>query len=201
MYTYDIDAQEMFDDRTHQFEKFGIPIGDIENVRTAVTDVWPDAPGGWVYEWSKLAESYADTGGYMLAALTYGCAKFPCLTGAARVRAMDNQLKYFEAAAPDFPVRFERRIISVPYRGGTAEVPVHPYSADGNYAARPVLIASGGLFCDSVQFCSGLVDFVVGVLHHGGGGHRLTLAGERFIGLISEDISEVGDRGVEFGSR
>jgi esterase FrsA len=89
----------------------------------------------------------------MLAALTHGCAKFPCLTGPARVRAMDNQLKYFEAAAPDFPVRFERRIISVPYRGGTAEVPVHLYSADGNYAARPVLIASGGLFCDSVQFC------------------------------------------------
>jgi hypothetical protein len=44
MYTYHIDAQEMFDDRTHQFEKFGIPIGDIENVRTAVTDIWPDAP-------------------------------------------------------------------------------------------------------------------------------------------------------------
>ena len=32
------------------------------------------------------------------------------------------------------------------------------------------------------EFCSGLVDLVVCVGHHGGGGHRLTLAGERFVG-------------------
>src|ERR1700733_11557360 len=37
-----------------------------------------------------------------------------------------------------------------------------------------------GLFRDGVQFCSGLVDLVVGVGRQGGGGHRLTLAGERF---------------------
>ena len=55
------------------------------------------------------------------------------------------------------------------------------------------------LFRDGVQFCSGLVDLVVGVGHHGGGGHRLTLAGERFVGLVAEDIAEVGDRGAEFG--
>ena len=58
-----------------------------------------------------------------------------------------------------------------------------------------------GLFRDSVQFCSGLVDLVVGVGHHGGGGHRLTLAGERFVGLVAEDIAEVGDRGGDFGDR
>lgn len=62
MYTYEIDAQAMFDDRTHQFEKFGIALSDIESVRAKVTDMWADAPGGWVYEWSKLAESYAATG-------------------------------------------------------------------------------------------------------------------------------------------
>jgi len=51
------------------------------------------------------------------------------------------------------------------------------------------------------QFCSGLVDLVVGVRRHGGGGHRLTLAGERFVGLVAEDITEVGDRGADFGVR
>ncbi len=51
MYTYDIDAQAMFDDRTEQFAKFGIPPEDIERVRAAVTDMWTDAPGGWVFEW------------------------------------------------------------------------------------------------------------------------------------------------------
>jgi esterase FrsA len=48
-------------------------------------------------------------------------------------------------AAKDFPLAFERRIITVPYRGGNIEVPVHLYSADGEYAGRPVLIASGGV--------------------------------------------------------
>jgi len=28
MYTYDIDAGAMFEDRTHQFEKFGIPLDE-----------------------------------------------------------------------------------------------------------------------------------------------------------------------------
>jgi hypothetical protein len=44
------------------------------------------------------------------------------------------------------------------------------------------------LFRDGVQFCSGLVDLIVCVRRHGGGGHRLTLAGERLVGLVAEDI-------------
>jgi hypothetical protein len=83
-YTYEIDVQAMFDDRTDQFEKFGIPLGDIEKVRAAVTDMWADAPGGWGYEWSKLAAAYADEGDHWMAALVYGCAKFPCLTDDVR---------------------------------------------------------------------------------------------------------------------
>jgi len=51
------------------------------------------------------------------------------------------------------------------------------------------------------EFCSGLVDLVVGVCHHRGGGHRLTLAGERFIGRLTEDIAQVCDRGVDLGER
>jgi hypothetical protein len=46
-----------------------------------------------------------------------------------------------------------------------------------------------GLFRDRVQFCSALVDLVVGVRHHRGGGHRLTLAGERFVCLFAENIA------------
>jgi esterase FrsA len=145
MYTYDIDTAAMFEDRTDQFEKFGIPLDKIEGVRAAVTDMWADAPGGWVYEWSRLAEKYAERGEHRMASLVYGCAKFPCLTDPARVTAMQHQLEQFELAAKDFPVTFERRIITVPYRGNDVEVPVHLYSADGEYAGRPVLIASGGV--------------------------------------------------------
>lgn len=145
MYTYDVAAADMFVDRTHQFEKFGIPLDDIERVRAATTDMWADAPGGWVYEWSKLATVYADRGDHYLASLSYGCAKFPCLTDQARATALAHQLEQFQLAAKDFPVTFERRIITVAYRGGTVEVPIHLYSTDGDYAARPVLIASGGV--------------------------------------------------------
>ena len=52
-----------------------------------------------------------------------------------------------------------------------------------------------------VQFCSGLVDLVVCVGRHFGGGHRLALAGERFVGLVAEDLAQVGDRGDDFGDR
>jgi esterase FrsA len=145
MYTYDVAASDMFTDRTNQFEKFGIPLDDINRVAAATADMWVNAPGGWPYEWSKLAAEYADRGDHYLASLAYGCAKFPCLTDAARVRAMQNQLEQFQLAAKDFPVGFERRIVTVPYRGRTVDVPVHLYSSDGDYANRPVLIASGGV--------------------------------------------------------
>src|SRR6202051_2715010 len=49
------------------------------------------------------------------------------------------------------------------------------------------------------KFCSGLVDLVVGVGRDGGGGHRLTALGERFVGLVAEYFAEVGDRGAELG--
>ena len=55
------------------------------------------------------------------------------------------------------------------------------------------------LFRDGVQLCTGLVDLVVCIRHHGGGTHRLALAGERFVGLVAEDVAEVGDRGGDFG--
>jgi hypothetical protein len=41
------------------------------------------------------------------------------------------------------------------------------------------------------EFCSGLVDLVVCVGRQGGGGHRLTLAGERFVGLVAEDFARL----------
>ena len=39
------------------------------------------------------------------------------------------------------------------------------------------------------EFRSGLVDLVVCVRRHGGGGHRLALSGERFVGLVAEDLA------------
>src|SRR6202140_4020286 len=55
------------------------------------------------------------------------------------------------------------------------------------------------LFRDSVQFASSLVDLVACIGHHGGGRHRLAVVGQRFVGLVAEDLAEVGDCGVDFG--
>lgn len=152
MYTYDIDPQAMFDDRTHQFAAFGLSLADIGTVRAQVTDMWADAPGGWSYEWSRLAERYAGEGNHGPAAYAYGCAHFPCLNTTARVRAQTRQLEQYELAAKDFPVLFERRMVAVPYQGTNVEVPVHLYSLDGDYPARPVLLAHGGVDTFKMDF-------------------------------------------------
>jgi len=70
---------------------------------------------------------------------------------------------------------------------------LHPYPSPSAAAPQG---HSAGVF----EFCSGLVDLIVGVCHHGGGGHRLALAGERFVGRLTEDFAQVGDRGGATGS-
>jgi hypothetical protein len=59
--------------------------------------------------------------------------------------------------------------------------------------AAPLLRWTGGSRNSTrvFEFCSGVVDLVVGVSHDGGGGHRFALAGERFVGRLAEDVAEV----------
>src|ERR1700687_3031698 len=55
------------------------------------------------------------------------------------------------------------------------------------------------LFRDAVQICTDLVDLVVGIRHDGGGGHCLAFVGERFVSLVAENLTEVGNRSVDLG--
>ena len=145
-YTYTVDAQSMFEDRTSQFERFGVPAAEIAEARAAVNDMWRDGPGGWGYEWSKIAARHAAASEHYLASLVYGCAKFPCLAGQAnRANSLAMQVKEYVAASPTFPVRFERRILQLPYRGSVATVPVHLFATKDDLSKTPVLITSGGV--------------------------------------------------------
>lgn len=144
-YTYPIDAQAMFDDRTHQFLGFGLPADDIAEVRAATTDFWADRPGGWPFEFSRLAARYADEGRHLLASLAYGCAKFPCLADAARETALARQLEQYLLAAPTFPVRFERRQLELTVGTGNVTVPVHLFSTADQIEETPVVLFSGGV--------------------------------------------------------
>jgi esterase FrsA len=144
-YTYPIESEAMFEDRAAQFIAFGVPAADVERMRSAITDMWSDGPGGWVPEWSALAAGYAEKGDHYLASLIYGCAKFPCLADAQREVALARQVEEYVAASPSFPVGFERRLLSVPYLGAKIEVPVHIYSTADDYTSSPMLLISGGV--------------------------------------------------------
>ena len=101
----------------------GLPAKEVDAVRAAIIDMWADSPGGWVYEWSKLAASYAEASTHQLIALAYGWAKFPVLADESKRLALANQLEQYQFAAPGFGVDFQRRVLELPYEGGTTRCP------------------------------------------------------------------------------
>ncbi|MET0864016.1 MAG: FAD-dependent monooxygenase [Nakamurella sp.] len=158
-YTYPIDAQAMFDDRTHQFVGFGLPADDVARVRAATNDFWSNEPGGWVFEWSALAADYSKQNRPLLASLAYGCAKFPCLADDARKAALDKQTTAYLAAAPGFDVRFERRLLNLATGSGTVDLPVHLYTAADSFDAAPVLMISAGVDTAKMDIHNWLITF------------------------------------------
>src|SRR5271155_4216516 len=138
-YIYDIDAKAMFEDRFDEFVTLGITRAEVTEMRNAITEMWTDTPGGWVPEWSSLARKHAEAGEMFLASLCYGCAKFPCLANESRRVALSKQVETYLASAPTFPVKFERRLIDVPYHGSIASVSAHFFSRTGEYKSQPVL--------------------------------------------------------------
>jgi hypothetical protein len=98
-YEWPVDVDNLFSERYPQMIKVGVPAQDVDAVRAAITEMWPDAPGGWVYEWSALAARYAAAGAHQLAALAYGYAKFPTLADTAKRVAFAHQLEQYLLAA------------------------------------------------------------------------------------------------------
>jgi esterase FrsA len=123
----------------------GLPADDVDAVRAAVREMWPDRPGGWVREWSGLAARYASAGRHHLAALAYGWAKFPVLADDAKRVAFRQQIAQYELASSDFPVSFERRVLDVAHGAATTPVAIHVLAAPDLPAEAPVLLASGGV--------------------------------------------------------
>lgn len=144
-FTYEVEPEAMFEDRYEEFVSFGIPKADVDHLRQIISDMWADAPGGWSFEWSALAQRYHAAGNPLLAAVAYGFAKFPCLANDARVTAQDNQVACYLEAAPSFPCKFERRIVTIPVGGANVELPIHLFSSTGRYDNGPVLMFSGGV--------------------------------------------------------
>ncbi|WP_040699921.1 alpha/beta hydrolase [Nocardia vinacea] len=144
-YQWPLDAAELFGERYPQMVNTGLPAADVNAVCAAITDMWPDAPGGWVHEWSQLGARYAGSSAHDLAALAYGWAKFPTLADDSKRTALARQLEQYQLAAPGFGVDFRREVLAVPYRGASTPVPVHILTRPKLPSDTPVLIASGGV--------------------------------------------------------
>jgi esterase FrsA len=144
-YQWPLDTRDLFTERYPQMVNTGLPADDVDRVRAAIVEMWPDEPGGWVHEWSELGARYAAQGRHDLAMLAYGWAKFPVLADDAKRLAFTRQLEQYELASPGFPVSFDRQVLELPYEGGTTPVPVHLLSAPGLPTQAPVLLASGGV--------------------------------------------------------
>ena len=144
-YQWQLNAQELFGERYPQMINTGLPVRDVDAVRAAITDMWTDSPGGWLYEWSKLAASYAEAGSHQQASLAYGWAKFPTLADESKRIALQNQLEQYLLAAPAFGVEFQRYVLELPHQRGTTAVPVHLFAPFDLPPDGPVVIASGGV--------------------------------------------------------
>ena len=107
-----MDVEGLWSERASQFVNLGVPQQEVDRLDEVVDDMWADRPGGWCYEWSQLAGKYAQAGQPRLATLAYGGARFPCLADQAKATAHQNQIEQYALAAKDFPVIFERRLVT-----------------------------------------------------------------------------------------
>jgi esterase FrsA len=144
-YEYPVDVRALWSERAPQFVQLGVPQEQVDHLVEVVDDMWADRPGGWCYEWSRLADSYAQAGDARAATLAYGGARFPCLADRAKAAAHQHQLEQYTLAAKDFPVSFERRTVTTQYQGLVVEVPVHILAEPDASRDTPVLVVSGGI--------------------------------------------------------
>jgi esterase FrsA len=145
MFTFYADPKAIVEERFGQFVSLGTPAETIRDVGARLDDLWRDGPGGWPHEWSRVAQGCEARGDWLNASILYGIGKYPCLADAVRHRVYEKHLAAYLQAAKSFPLRFERRILSTPYRGGSTEVAAHVLSPHKADAKSPVLLMMGGV--------------------------------------------------------
>ncbi len=103
-FTFPVNPADIFKDRAGQFISSGIPAVIVEKAKQSIKDMWKEGPGGWVYEWSLLAEESEKKGDYLLASLIYGCAKYPCLFNQSKRDVYNKQLQTYLKAAENISI-------------------------------------------------------------------------------------------------
>ncbi len=144
-YTFEVDPRALIRERTEQFAGLGIPRDVIAQVGVRIKSLWNDEPGSWPYEWSVAARRALGTNDPLLASLLYGIGKYPCLGNNVHRAVYQKQIKSYLLAAKQFPQRFERKFLNVPYGGGKTRVPVHLLSDKTVTREAPVVVRLGGV--------------------------------------------------------
>jgi esterase FrsA len=147
MFTFPLSPEELFAERAAQMRGWGISADAVRSVRASAKDMWSDAPGGWVYEWTQRAEEAERARRWLEASALYGAAKFPTACTTSRRVALANQVRTYLRASSAFPCRFERREIVVSTAHGTTKAVAHVFSrkSEARGRARPFVCLSGGV--------------------------------------------------------
>ena len=98
----------------------------------------------------QVADRYAAAGQPWLAALAYGDARYPCLANEPKKVALQRQIEQYTLASKDFPVTFDRRVVTTRFNGEVVEVPVHPGTGELTYIPMTP---------DSIEIVDGLITF------------------------------------------
>ncbi|WJR33782.1 alpha/beta fold hydrolase [Mycobacteroides immunogenum] len=197
MFTFDLDSEDLFEERAKQFVgAWGIPAPIVTRARARIRDMWSDQAGGWTPEWGREAETAESHGDWLLAALCWGAAKFPTIATPIRAEAFGRQLAAYEKAAPSFPVSFERRRLVVAGPDGATEVAAHIFQRrrrrrDG------LLVICGGVDTWKVELHNAavrmarLTGFAVVALDNPGTGETTAPISPHADRIVAETISAV----------
>lgn len=204
MFHFDLNARDLLAERRGQFLGWGIARRTLAEAESRVTDTWNEGPGGWVFEWCRIARRLEDRGATLQASLAFGAAKFPVLGSDSRCDAYENQLRTFRSTS-----LAERHALSLPYRGDNIEVVTHRYRAR---RARAALCLTGGVDTWKVELhrlastMSRLGRLDVTVFDMPGTGESTVPlaadADEIYAGVLNHirsDIQPTGIMGISFG--
>lgn len=111
-------------------------------------------PGSWVYEWSRIAEYFADKGDafaanedhaaardtYLTAAKFYGIARFPAKTLPGQLEAFNKHLHYYQKAGQFFDPALI--VLDIPYDGKSIPAYLH---MPANIEKPPLILWNGGI--------------------------------------------------------
>jgi esterase FrsA len=144
VFTFPVDTSELLAERTRQMvDGWGVPAPVVADVRGRVREMWSEDQTGWTPVWAEHAERAEREDKWLLAALCWGGARFPCLATSAKQDAYERQGVAYQRAIASFPTDFERVELEAAMNGATTSVPVHVFRRRWRPGQSLLVLCSG----------------------------------------------------------